>query len=228
MNKKTNILIVEDEFLTAQLLEDILLEINDFNIYKAQSAIEAIDIVNKNKIDFAFMDINIDGSIDGIQCSVKINKIYSVPVIFITAYSDEQTITDAADTNIYGYIVKPFTKTDISISLKLINKALKNTKKEMDIIYLNDNYQFNKNKNLLSHFGNEVILTKREYEIINLFVKNLNNHLSYEELITKIWKHKQVSSSTVTDTIFRLRKKVPTIGIKNFTSVGYGLFVSDS
>ena len=72
------------------------------------------------------MDINIDGAVDGIQCSIFLNNEYFLPIIFTTSYADSTTIIEASDTNIFGYLIKPFTPNNLEVTLKITFKRAKN------------------------------------------------------------------------------------------------------
>ncbi len=76
LQQNTHILIVEDEFFSSKFLEDILKELGYSHIHIASNASEALDTVQLIKFDILFMDINIDGGMDGIQCAKKINNFY--------------------------------------------------------------------------------------------------------------------------------------------------------
>lgn len=220
----TNVLIVEDESLTTQFLEDLLNELGYCSIYTAQNADEAIKIAKETKIDIAFMDINIDGNIDGIQCTMLLNSLYAIPTIFISAYNDDETITNASDTNIYGYIVKPFNKIDVGIALKIFQKRVKKNTIEIDNkIELKNDYSFNKTTLTLQQNNQEIKLTKKERNIILYLVQHINNYITYDQLRTNIWKNPNVSSPAIIDAMSRIRKKAPSLDIENYSGVGYRL-----
>ena len=110
-----NILIVEDEIIASQYLLNILESLGFINIFEASSFEEALEIVKSNKVHLSFMDINISGSIDGINSARLLNKEYFLPIIFTTAYGDSQTINEATDTNIFAYLIKPFEKIKLDL-----------------------------------------------------------------------------------------------------------------
>lgn len=88
---------------------------------------EAIDVLERLDTDLAILDINLKSEQDGIWIAKEIRPNYHIPFIFLTAYSDKQTIQRAAEVNPYGYLVKPFSKADILASIEI---ALKNYEKE--------------------------------------------------------------------------------------------------
>lgn len=119
MEKNIRILIVEDEFVTLDLLRDYLEESGYEVSGDAMSADEAITILEQGQTDFALLDINIKGNQDGIWLAEQINKKYRIPFVFLTAFSDSLTVRNATKTNPFGYLVKPFTQADIFTSIEI-------------------------------------------------------------------------------------------------------------
>ena len=125
------VLIVEDEPLIA---EDIAqgLEKNEFLVsavvYSKEDAIEQLNI---NLPDMVLLDINLSGEMSGIEIAEKINTQYNIPFIFITSYSDKQTLEKAKFTEPSGYIVKPFNEASLysTLEIALYNHAQKNKRK---------------------------------------------------------------------------------------------------
>ena len=119
MKKNIRILIVEDEFVTLDLLRDYLEESGYEISGDAMSADEALAVLEKGDTDFAMLDINIKGNKNGIWLAEKINQMYKIPFVFLTAFSDSQTVKAATLTNPSGYLVKPFTQADIYAAIEV-------------------------------------------------------------------------------------------------------------
>lgn len=221
-----NILIVEDEIIASQYLLNILESLGFINIFEASSFEEALEIVKSNKIHLSFMDININGSIDGINSARLLNKEYFLPIIFTTAYGDSQTINEATDTNIFAYLIKPFEKNQVEssllITLKRINISFNKTiVSNNDILELGVNQRYNL-QNQTFYINNKVVnLTKKENDILYILCKNLNQNISYECLLEYVWGDKNISNSTIRDTISRLKRKVPNLNIETIINFGY-------
>jgi PAS domain S-box-containing protein len=116
---KGKILIVEDEPIVAL---DLQQEVEQFGcevVGLAESADEALIAVEANRPDLALMDVRIVGSMDGIQTARLLRNMYQVPVIFLTSYSDELTISRAAREMPYGYLTKPFQSRELKAALRV-------------------------------------------------------------------------------------------------------------
>ncbi len=129
-----HILVVEDEFITANAIKEALISYGHVVVGIARDAIDAIEILDTKKVDIAILDINIQGSKNGLWIAKKIEKDYHIPFIFLTAYGDNDSITKAIATQPSGYLTKPFKKADIysTISLALIKSESKTLKPVKD------------------------------------------------------------------------------------------------
>jgi len=222
------ILIVEDEIFSIRYLRHILKSLGYKYIFEAVSNDEALDVVQKYKIDLVFMDINIDGSVDGITSAHLLNENYFLPIIFTTAYGDTSTISDASDTNIFGYLVKPFEQNDVEASLSVALKIVKNTYKNKEavsnsnsLLDLGNNHIYNLSKKTLSVNGIPTKLTKKELVFLHVLCINIDHNVTYENLKITVWENSNISNSTIRDTLLRLRKKVPLLKIDNLSNYGY-------
>jgi len=124
MSKYTNILIVDDEVLIAEFLKDILQSFSFQHIRLAHSSVQATTEIEKLKPSLILLDIRMTTKIEGIVLAEKINELYQVPFIFITAHSDTEILHKALSTKPKGYITKPIKKADVYAAVQL---ALSNT-----------------------------------------------------------------------------------------------------
>lgn len=107
MEPRKKILIVEDEFIIAMLIEKQITRLGYEVVEKVTSGDKAINAVKSHDCDLVLMDIKIIGDIDGIETMHQIRKFSDVPVIYITGNSDPVTKQKAFETGPAGYIIKP-------------------------------------------------------------------------------------------------------------------------
>ncbi len=112
-------LIVEDESIVAKDIQNTLIKNNYEVIGVANNADTALNLISQNQPDFIMMDIMIKGNLNGIELAAKINEEYTIPIIFLTAYSDQSTLEKAKVTEPYAYITKPFKSSDIISAVEL-------------------------------------------------------------------------------------------------------------
>jgi len=127
------ILIVEDEAIVAIEIRDKLLEIGYSGVTIAYTGEEAIKIVKESIPDLVLMDINLGEGIDGIETAKKIHSSLDIPVIYLTAYSDDETLQKAKVTKPYGYITKPFNERELHIVTEIALYRHK-TEKELKVL----------------------------------------------------------------------------------------------
>ncbi|MFZ6009511.1 MAG: response regulator [Bacteroidota bacterium] len=110
---KAGILIVEDSFIVAFHLQKTL-ESEGYNVIGTETSGEAaLELIKSRKPDLVLMDIMLNGQLDGIETSRHIKTKYNIPVIYITALTDKETIQRAKITEPYGYLTKPFEDREI-------------------------------------------------------------------------------------------------------------------
>ena len=156
-----NILVVEDEYITQKTICNYLTEIGYKVIGTAMNSINAIEIVNTKNVDFVILDINIKGDKNGIWLGNYISENFNIPHLYLTAYSDTETIKNALQTKPYGYLVKPFQKHDLFTSI------------EIAILNFNKNQSLKEKYILVKHHE---VYTKINFDTI-LFIESDKNYL---------------------------------------------------
>ena len=136
METPIQILIVEDEFITQRTIANQLEEMGYEIAGLAMSSEEAIAILNSKKVNFAILDINIQGGNDGIWLANFIKEKHNIPFIYLTAYADDDTIKRAITTEPFSYLVKPFQKHDLltAIEISILNFNKLHPKKEATLL----------------------------------------------------------------------------------------------
>ena len=147
-------------------------------------------------------------------------------IIFITAYSDNETVQEASRALPHGYLVKPFTERDISIALTIAEEHLKRPDPHQDTgaktsIRIDDQYTYECQFATLFKNGQAIDLTANESALIALLCKHTASIVSYDQIIHEIWDGREVSKTTVRDTVYRIRKKAQDLPIETVASVGY-------
>ena len=132
------ILIVEDELLIAAILSKKLEKLGYEVVGTAASGQEALMAITKMSPDVVLMDIIIQGDRDGIETAQQVRDRFGIPIIFITAYSDDATLDRVEQSGAYGFILKPFKDREIHAAIKL---ALRRSKqhKELEEKSMRDN-----------------------------------------------------------------------------------------
>ncbi len=171
------ILIIEDEAIIATEIEFALRKLGYRVAGKARNGDKALDLLASSQPDLALLDIDIQGTLNGIDLARIIRAKYNYPFVFLTAFSDRATLARLKDTMPYGYIVKPFNRGELLTTIEL---ALHKYAAEQ-----NDSFP------TLAEVNHSLLeeLTEREYEVLRL----LDEGLSYREMEERLF----VSINTV-------------------------------
>ena len=111
--KIIKVMVVEDEYIIALDLKDRLTRLG-YNVPTiATSGREAVKLAKKDKPDLILMDIMLRGEIDGVQAAKSIREKFDIPVLFVSSFSDINSVKRAQKVSPYGYLVKPFTETEL-------------------------------------------------------------------------------------------------------------------
>ena len=159
---KNHILIVEDEAIVASDIQYSLQKLGFFVTGVAASGELALSMIKSSQPDLILMDIMLQGKLSGLDTAELIMKTYSIPIIFLTAYVDEVTLSRAKKCEPFGYIIKPFKEIQLQTAIEM---ALYKFKKEDDLI---------KERNLLysimdnSKIMNDMLFIKSENKIVKI------------------------------------------------------------
>ncbi|MBL4578244.1 MAG: response regulator [Flavobacteriales bacterium] len=136
--KKANILIVEDESIVAKDIQHTLEKLGYAVMATLPEGEKAVEFVKNELPDLIFMDIMLKGEMTGIDTAIQIHRNFSVPIIYLTAYADKDTLSKAKISQPHGYIIKPFKEVDIRTAVEIAlykHKKEDKIKKERDLYY---------------------------------------------------------------------------------------------
>jgi PAS domain S-box-containing protein len=155
---KARILVVEDEFITAADIENNLREMGFEVPMTVDSGEEAIQKAGEIRPDLIIMDITLKGSMTGIEAAREIQRLYGIPVVYLTAHSGRSMIDGALQTNPFGYIIKPFEASGLraGIEMALYKHGMEETLRESRRTILC----------LLNAIGDALVLLDRDRKVI--------------------------------------------------------------
>lgn len=130
-----NILIVEDDSVSALLLQRALEKNNHHILGVADTGEKALDLLEESHADIVMMDINLAGELDGITTTEIINEKFDIPVVYLSASSDAETLNKVVGTNPSAYVIKPFNIRELNMVIEL---AIFKDRKEKELQKLNN------------------------------------------------------------------------------------------
>jgi len=218
-----NILIVEDEYIIAMEIESYLSSLNYNIIGICSTAEEVYTIVKKIHVDLILMDIFLTES-SGIDAAKRAREINpNIPIIFLSAHMDEETISHAIAVDPVAYLVKPFNRNDLSVAIKIgltQNQLHEKTLIRGDI-HLDKEFSFDTKSSELICCGESISLTKKERKLLKLFLKNINSLISISTVEYELWPDQPSSDTRRRSLISRLRSKLKHKFIETYASEGY-------
>ena len=203
-----NILIVDDDKEIRDLIS-LYLEADRFYTDKAADGVEALIKLEEKKYSLVILDIMMPKK-DGIETIIEIRKKYKMPVIFLTAKSQEIDMINGLTLGADDYISKPFSSLELIARVKaqLRRYTILNLNSDEKIIRVGD-LVLNTEMHEVTVKGNEVRLTPTEYKILEVMCKNRNKVFTVEELYEFIWNEKySVSDTSIMVHITKLRRKI--------------------
>ena len=213
-----HILIVEDDLEINKLIARNL-KLIGHTYLQAYDGNEAAKMAGENTFDIILLDIMLPG-IDGFEV---IKKIDNVPVIFITAKDGLEHKLNGLKLGADDYIVKPFEMLEL---LARIDVVLRRTQKNISMFSL-DGAEVNLTDRTITVHGKEIYLPPREYELLEVLIKNQNIALSRDKLLELAWGYDYFGETrTVDNHIQKLRRKLGwEERIKTIHKLGYRLEV---
>ncbi|MGN2338153.1 response regulator transcription factor [Clostridium cagae] len=207
-----NVLIIDDEVEIVELIEVYLVN-EGYKVFKAYNGSDGINIINEEKIHLVVLDVMMPG-IDGFQVCMKIRKDYNIPIIMLSAKSQDVDKIQGLSTGADDYMIKPFNPMELIARVKsqirryvFLNEK-SNKSNDIDIIEFKD-ITINKKNHKVLFLGKELKLTPIEYEILLLLANNLGTVFSAGDIFKEVWKEKYFEgNNTVMVHIWRLREKI--------------------
>lgn len=229
MEEQIKVLIIEDERIPATYLKTIIEEDSDFKVVDiSPSAPEALMSVKKYKPQIVFIDVMIKGGESGAEFAMRLHNLYEdIVIIFLTAYSDDEMLEYATESNAFAYLLKPYRPKEIKATLALAkSRFIKEHSASIsdEILELEDGYEYDNSKKILSKNGQIVSLTPKELELIDLLCKNRDRTLSKEAILD----YMDISDSSLRSLIYRLRKHLNGNIIVSSKKFGYKIALEKS
>lgn len=217
------ILIVEDEVIAASYLKQIVTKAGYKVVGVVGTGKGAIELAKSKKPELILMDIMLKDNISGVDAAVSIGQTHpEIMIAFLTAYTESSMIETAKEANTVGYFLKPYNKEEIVTNLHILasKQTPKDKKDHDDVIHLTNHYCYHTQREQLFLHQQEIVLTKKEIELITLLCHHKHQVLSFEEIIKELWDE-NTSFQTLRSLIYRIRQKCCADIIVSVSKRGY-------
>lgn len=212
------VLLLEDDLLFGETLVD-LLEENDFEVTHVPNGQSAIDATFEKKFHIYILDINVP-LIDGVTVLKELRDADdSTPTIFLTSHKDKEMLTRGFLSGADDYVTKPFDSDELILRLHALLRRCKSGSVECIKKLCHDEMH----KRIL-YDDKELELSKKEYDLLLLLMKHVNNTVPKELISDELWNTSQNGSDgAIRVYINRIKQLLPEMSIENIRGVGYKL-----
>ncbi|MBB6713636.1 response regulator transcription factor [Clostridium gasigenes] len=204
-----NILVVDDDREITEAIEIYLLN-EGYNVFKAFDGIQALNVIRSEEIHLIIMDIMMP-NLDGTRATIEIRKEKQIPIIMLSAKSEDSDKILGLNLGADDYITKPFNPLELIARVKSQLRRYTTfstiTKIDKNIIIVGE-LQLNKAEKEVFVDGKQVKLTALELKILTLLMENIGRVFSIEEIYERVWKEVAYNVDTVTVHIRRIREKI--------------------
>lgn len=218
MNNK--ILVVDDESRIRKIIRDFLVR-EGYVVCEAEDGEAALDIFcSNNDIDLIIMDVMMP-KMDGWQLCKEVRKLSKVPILMLTAKSEEQDELKGFELGVDEYISKPFSP---KILTARVNALLRRTTGDNEEILDIAGITVNKIAHTVTIDGKEIDLSFKEFELLTYFMENRGIALSREKILNNVWNYDYYGDARTIDThVKKLRSKMGEKGklISTIWGMGY-------
>lgn len=205
-----NILVCDDDQAIVDAIE-IYLSQEGYTVLKAYDGLEAIRMVKEKEIQLVILDIMMP-RMDGIRATMKIREISAVPIIFLSAKSEDVDKILGLNVGADDYITKPFNPLELNARVKSVLRRytqLGAIAEKKDTVFQTGGLRVDDDRKEVTVDGEVVKLTPMEYRILLLLVQNPGKVFSIGQIYERIWKEEAVSGdNTVAVHIRHIREKI--------------------
>jgi len=206
-----NILVCDDDREIAGAVE-IYLRNEGYDVYKAYDGVEALKIVNDNEIHLIIMDVMMP-NMDGIQATMKIREEKNIPIIMLSAKTEDYDKITGLNVGADDYITKPFNPLElvarVKSQLRRFTRLGSMDNEEGEGIYQSGGLVINDNEKTVTVDGELVTVTPTEFGILKLLTKNAGMVFSIEQIYENVWNEPAFNpENTVAVHIRRIREKI--------------------
>ena len=219
--EEAKILVVDDESRMRKLVKDFLTK-NNYSVIEAADGEEAVDIFMSTKdISLIILDVMMP-KLDGYQVASEIRKISQIPIIMLTAKSDERDELKGFELGVDEYITKPFSPKILVARVEAVLRRSIADKAE-SLIQVGG-IEMDVSAHLVKVDGASIELSYKEFELLNYFLINQGVALSREKILNNVWNYDYFGDARTIDThVKKLRSKLGEKGeyIKTIWGMGY-------
>lgn len=215
MNK---ILLLEDDILFADTIIDLLQDA-DYEVTHVTNGQSAIDVTYSHKFDLYLLDVNVP-IVDGMTLLKELrDSDDKTPAMFLTSHKSKEMLKQGFLSGADDYMTKPFDADEMLLRIGAILKRANSTSMDSNELLHHDTLH-----RRILYKNQELDLSKKEYELLLLLMKHINNTVPKEMILDELWSSSEGGSDgAIRVYITRIKQLIPEMNIENVRGIGYKL-----
>jgi len=202
-----NILVVDDEKLLVKGIK-FNLENEGYQVDVAYDGLEAVELARSGKFNLIILDVMMP-ELDGLEACMRIREFSTIPIIMLTARSEDMDKIMGFEYGADDYITKPFNIVELKARVRALLRRSALVSSETDSVLNVGHIMIDTEKRIATRNGDDVELTVKEFDVFELLAKNEGRVYSRDSLLNVVWGHEyQGDIRTVDVHIRRLREKL--------------------
>ncbi len=232
MNNKPLILVVEDDDPVRNLI-NVNLKSNDYRVLSAKNGENALNIASSQSPDIMLLDLGLPG-IDGIEVIKRVRSWSMMPIIVISARSEDKEKVEALDEGADDYLTKPFSVDELLARIRVAQRRLASPAQSASSVFVNSSLKIDYAAGAAYLDGEELRLTPIEYKLLSLLSRHAGKVLTHTFITQKIWGSSQENDiASLRVFMATLRRKLEKKDsdakyIQTHIGVGYRMLRGDS
>ena len=224
---KYNILIVDDEKDVREIL-NYNISREGYNVFTAENGEEALEIIKSEKPQLVILDVMMP-VMDGYQTCTEIRALpdnKKTIIVFLSARNEDYSQIIGFEAGGDDYVTKPINPKVLISRIKALLKRFKTEETDENNIISFGNYRLDKNEYVLFKGDEQILLPKKQFELLRLLVSRPNHVFSRDEIFEQIWGNDVIVGSRTIDVhIRKIREKTGLENIKTMKGIGYKLSI---
>lgn len=204
-----NILVCDDDKEIVNAIE-VYLKNEGYNIFKAYDGMQALEVVDKNQIHLILMDIMMP-NLDGMRATMKIREDKNIPIIMLSAKSEDYDKITGLNVGADDYITKPFNPLELIARVKSQLRRYVNlgSFEKKTGVFKTGGLEIDDEQKMVTLDGDQVVVTPIEYGILKLLTENAGRVFSMEQIYEAVWNEQAYNpENTVAVHVRRIREKI--------------------
>jgi len=209
MNEQISVLIIEDEENISEAIQYNLKQ-NGYQVSAAQDGVKGLEIIENEQVDLLILDIMLPG-MDGLDVCKEIRKTSDMPIIMLTARSEEHSKVVGLELGADDYVTKPFSMSELLARVKSLLRRSKMkpgaTDKAINILESGD-LQVDLNKHIATIEKTNLDLRPKQFDLLTFFLRNKGKALSRDQILENLWGYDYIGDVRTVDVHVRWLREI--------------------